>query len=106
MKMNAILLQAADGGSSYIGILFWVGILVVFYFFMIRPQAKKAKEARKFRESLVKGTKVVTIGGIHGKVIEVQDKTVILDTLTGTKLRVEKTAISPEGVNEQELAKK
>lgn len=87
------------------GILFWVAIIVIFYFFMIRPQAKRAKDAKKFRESLTKGTRVVTIGGIHGKVLEVQDKTVVIDT-GGAKLRMEKSAISPEGANEQELAKK
>lgn len=87
-------------------ILFWVGIIAVFYFFMIRPQAKRAKEAKKFRESLSKGTKVVTIGGIHGKVVEVQDKTVLIDTTTGTKLRIEKSAISPDGASEEALAKK
>lgn len=94
------------GDTSIVSLLFWVAIIGIFYFFMIRPQAKKAKEARKFRESLSKGTKVVTIGGIHGKVTEVQDKVVILDT-GGAKLRVEKSAISADGsANEQELAKK
>ncbi len=88
------------------GILFWVAIIVIFYFFMIRPQAKRAKEAKKFRESLQEGTKVVTIGGIHGKVVSVQEKTVIIDTGSG-KLRMEKSAISPDGgSNEQELVKK
>jgi len=93
-------------GNEMINILFWVGIIAVFYFFMIRPQAKRAKEAKKFRESLSKGTKVVTIGGIHGKVIEVQDKAVLIDTMTGTKLRIEKSAISPDGASEEALAKK
>lgn len=104
MKLLSILLQMGD--TSIVSLLFWVAIIGIFYFFMIRPQAKKAKEARKFRESLSKGTKVVTIGGIHGKVTEVQDKVVILDT-GGAKLRVEKSAISADGsANEQELAKK
>ncbi len=92
--------------SELINILFWVGIIAVFYFFMIRPQAKKAKEAKKFRESLAKGTKVVTIGGIHGKIIEVQEKTVLIDTNTGSKLKVEKSAISPEGASEEAIARK
>jgi len=92
--------------GELINILFWVGIVVVFYFFMIRPQAKRAKDAKKFRESLSKGTKVVTIGGIHGKVLEVQDKTVLIDTTTGSKLKVEKSAISPDGVSEEAIAKK
>ena len=69
-------------------------LLVVFYFFMIRPQQKKAKEARKFRESLQKGSKVVTIGGIHGKVVEVNDTTVLLEVDSNVKLRFEKSAIA------------
>ena len=92
--------------GEIINILFWVGIIAVFYFFMIRPQAKRAKDAKKFRESLGKGTKVVTIGGIHGKVLEVQDKTVLIDTMTGSKLIIEKSAISPDGASEEALAKK
>ncbi len=93
-------------GTSYMSLLFWVAIIAIFYFFMIRPQAKKAKEAKKFREALAKGTQVVTIGGIHGKVTEVLDTVVVIDTGSG-KLRVEKSAISPSGtVNEQEFAKK
>lgn len=105
MKILSVFLQGAPGGG-YMSILFWVAVIAIFYFFMIRPQAKKAKEARKFRESLEKGTKVVTIGGIHGKVLEVLDKVVVIDT-GSSKLRVEKSAISPSGAaNEQELAKK
>ena len=69
-------------------------LMVVFYFFMIRPQQKKAKTAKKFREALQKGTRVVTIGGMHGKVDEVDDKTVLLDVDTNVKLRFEKSAIA------------
>jgi preprotein translocase subunit YajC len=69
-------------------------ILAVFYFFMIRPQMKKQKELKKFRESLQKDDKVVTIGGIHGKVLEVNDTNVLLSCEGGTKIRVEKSAIS------------
>lgn len=105
MQFLTIFLQATDGGTGYMGILFWVAIIAIFYFFMIRPQAKRAKDAKKFRESLEEGTKVVTIGGIHGKVVSVQEKTVIIDTGSG-KLRLEKSAISPDGANEQELVKK
>ncbi len=105
MTINSILLQEF-GGSNVIQLLFWVAIIAIFYFFMIRPQAKKAKDARKFREGLTKGTKVVTIGGIHGKVVEINETTVIMDT-GATKLTVEKSAISPDGtVNEQAIAKK
>jgi preprotein translocase subunit YajC len=68
-------------------------VVVVFYFFMIRPQTKKQKELKKFRESLKQGDKVVTIGGIHGKILEVADSTVLVSS-EGTKLRIEKTAIA------------
>lgn len=70
-----------------------VMIVVVFYFFMIRPQMKKQKELKKFRENLAVGDKVVTIGGIHGKILEVADSTVLIQS-EGTKIRFEKSAIS------------
>lgn len=66
------------------------------YFFMIRPQSKKAKEARTFMEGLQKGDKVVTIGGIHGKILKADDTSVLLAIDVNTKVRVEKTAISHE----------
>ncbi|MCC6541956.1 MAG: preprotein translocase subunit YajC [Flavobacteriales bacterium] len=69
-------------------------LMVVFYFFMIRPQQKKAKEARKFRESLQKGAKVVTIGGLHGKVAEVAESTILLEVDSNVRLRFEKSAIA------------
>lgn len=69
-------------------------LMIVFYFFMIRPQQKKAKDARKFRESLQKGSKVVTIGGLHGKVLEIDEKTVLLEVDSNVKLRFEKSAIA------------
>ena len=68
-------------------------ILVVFYFFMIRPQMKKQKELKKFRESMGIGDKVVTIGGIHGKILEVADSTILIAT-EGGKLRLDKSAVS------------
>ena len=74
-------------------IIMLVLILVVFYFFMIRPQMKKQKELKKFREGLQNGDKVVTIGGIHGKILEVGESTVLIATESG-KLRVDKSAVS------------
>jgi len=68
-------------------------MLVVFYFFLIRPQQKKQKELKSFRENLKQGDKVVTIGGIHGKILEITDTTVLINS-EGTKLRFEKSAIS------------
>lgn len=79
-----------QGGSSLIMI---VMMLVVFYFFMIRPQMKKQKELKKFREAMKPGDKVVTIGGIHGKILEMADSTVLISS-EGTKIRIEKSAIA------------
>lgn len=69
-------------------------IIVVFYFFMIRPQLKKTKEQKKFRENIKVGDKIVTIGGIHGKISDVQDTTFIITVEGGVKLKMEKSAIS------------
>ncbi|HLP54443.1 MAG TPA: preprotein translocase subunit YajC [Fluviicola sp.] len=74
-------------------IVMLVLMVVVFYFFMIRPQMKKQKEQKAFRENLKQGDKVITIGGIHGKILEVTDTTVLINS-EGTKLRFEKSAIS------------
>jgi preprotein translocase subunit YajC len=69
-------------------------IIVVFYFFMIRPQLKKAKEQKKFRENIKIGDKVVTIGGIHAKISEIQDTTFLITVEGGVKLKIEKNAVS------------
>lgn len=74
-------------------IIMLVMIIVVFYFFMIRPQQKKQKELKKFRENMTVGDKVVTIGGIHGKILEVAESTILIATESG-KLRVDKSAVS------------
>lgn len=68
-------------------------IIVVFYFFMIRPQMKKQKELKKFRENLAVGDKVVTIGGIHGKILAIDESTILVGTESG-KIRFDKSAIS------------
>ena len=69
-------------------------IIVVFYFFFIRPQMKRSKDQKKFRESLEKGQKVLTIGGIHGKIVEIQETTVSIEVDNNVKLRVEKSAVA------------
>jgi preprotein translocase subunit YajC len=79
-----------DGAGSLIML---VMILVVFYFFMMRPQMKKQKELKKFRENLKVGDKVVTIGGIHGKILELAETTVLISS-DGTKIRFDKSAIA------------
>jgi preprotein translocase subunit YajC len=69
-------------------------IIVVFYFFFIRPQMKRSKDQKKFKESLQKGQKIITIGGIHGRIVEIQDTTVTIEVENNVRLRVEKTAIA------------
>ena len=82
--------MGGDGMSS----LIMLGLMVlVFWFFMIRPQMKKQKELKKFRDALSKGDHIVTIGGIHGKILEVTDTTVLVQS-DNTKLRFDKSAIS------------
>ncbi|MHB1178995.1 MAG: preprotein translocase subunit YajC [Daejeonella sp.] len=71
-------------------------IIVVFYFFMIRPQMKKAKDHKKYVEELKKGDKVITTSGIHGKIVEVNDTTFLVEVESGTKIRFEKSSISLE----------
>ena len=92
--LNIFLMAGQQGGNPLTSFLPLILIMVVFYFFMIYPQMKKTKAQKKFRETLDKGTKVITIGGIHGKIVEVQEKTFIIEVEGGHKLKVEKSAIS------------
>jgi len=96
MKTAYILLMAPSGGESDpFGTFVMLGlIMIVFYLFMIRPQVKKSKDQKKFNEALKKGDRVVTIGGIHGKVGEVKEETVTIEVEGGVKLKVEKSAVS------------
>lgn len=93
---NFLLLQIASAGAgSMHNYILLGGIMLVFYFFMIRPQRRRQKDQRTFLENLKKGTSVVTIGGIHGKIYEAADDTVILEVDgKGTKITVSKSAIS------------
>jgi preprotein translocase subunit YajC len=93
--MNIILMtqpqgQEANPLMSFLPLLL---IVVVFYFFMIRPQMKRQKEVRKFRESLSKGDKVVTTGGIYGKIIEVKETTIVLEIAKDVHIKVDKNGI-------------
>lgn len=90
-----ILLQAGGPASSPIPTLLLFGALfIVFYFFMIRPQTKKAKDQKNFINEIKKGDKVVTIGGVHGKVVRVDEDTFLVEVDANTKLRIEKSVIS------------
>ena len=91
--------EAGSGGSGWMSLLPLLLIIVVFWLFMIRPQSKKAKEERKFRENLQKGDKVVTIGGFHGKITEVKENTVMVSLAPNMEVELEKSAIIPNAAN-------
>ena len=97
MNWEAIMMAAGpEGESNWTSMaLMWGLILVVFYFFMIRPQQRKSKEEKKFRETLDKNSKIVTIGGLHGIITDLQDTTVTIKLEGGGKVKIEKSAISP-----------
>ncbi|MEO5979631.1 MAG: preprotein translocase subunit YajC [Chryseolinea sp.] len=95
--MYSILAQAQAGPyAQYFQFVVFGAIIVVFYFFMIRPQQKKAKEAKKFVDEIKKGDYVVTIGGAHGYVGELEGDTFVLEVEKGGRIRFNKSAVSPE----------
>lgn len=83
-----------EGGGGIMSFLPLILIILVFYLFFIRPQMKKSKDQKKFRESLAKGDKIVTIGGLHGKVAEIKDNTVVVEVHPQLKLTFDKSAIA------------
>ncbi len=94
--MNIILMmQPTDGqeANPLMSFLPLLLIVVIFYFFMIRPQMKRQKETRKFREALKKGDKVVTTGGIYGKISEVKENFIILEVAKEVEIKVDKNGI-------------
>ena len=93
--MYSILAQAQQG-NPYGQFIIFGAIILVFYFFMIRPQQKKAKDQKKFIEEIKKGDYVVTIGGAHGYIAEMEGDTFILEVEKGGRIRFSKSAISLE----------
>lgn len=98
LSMN-ILLQADGQSANIMNLVFIVGMVAVFYFFMIRPQQKKQKDQQKFSDAVKKGQMIVTVSGMHGKVFEVNSSTVVLEIDRGVKVTFEKTSISAENTN-------
>ncbi|HEY0058871.1 MAG TPA: preprotein translocase subunit YajC [Flavisolibacter sp.] len=89
--------KAVPGFSGYSQFIFLGGMILVFWLFFIRPQAKKAKQQKGFIDNLNKGDKVVTIAGIHGTINRVnEDGTISLETNPGSYIKIEKSAISME----------
>jgi len=98
-NLSLILLQAAEAGQEapksnvWMNVIFWVLLIVVIYFFMIRPASKRNKEAQKFKESLKKGSKVITAGGVYGIIDEISDTFVLLEIANGVKIKIDKNSI-------------
>jgi preprotein translocase subunit YajC len=93
--ISTVILQATGGSSSMLSTLVpMVLIMVVFYFFMIRPQVKKAKDHKKLVADLKKGDKIVTTAGIHGRIVDMNELTFLIEVEGGTKIRFDKSAIS------------
>ncbi|MFA7081430.1 MAG: preprotein translocase subunit YajC [Bacteroidales bacterium] len=99
MNLLSVLLTSFMGGGSgkdsgMSSIFMLVAIVVIFYFFMIRPQSARAKKEKQFREALQKGQRVITISGMHGKVVEVKETSVILEIASNVNVEVEKSAVA------------
>ena len=93
-----ILLTATTSSSSSTASLIMFGLIfLVMYFFMIRPQIKKQKKEQEYRSKLKKGDKVITVGGIHGKITEIKEDSVVIEVYGATKLKIAKSAISMTG---------
>ncbi|MDE7467199.1 MAG: preprotein translocase subunit YajC [Muribaculaceae bacterium] len=106
MNLNFILLQEAQQGG-FSGIIMIVLLLVVFWLFMIRPQQKRQKEIRKFRESLGKGDKIVTAGGILGTITDVKERYFVVSIAQGVNISVDKGSVyqSPESAQQDQQLK-
>ena len=108
MNLLTILLQAPPapaptGMSQYSTILMIVAMIAIMYFLMIRPQQKKQKEIQKSRNAMKNGDKVITAGGIHGRIKEISDTSILIEVADGIRIRVEKSSVyaSPEDVQQK-----
>lgn len=106
MTLATILLQTASpaGGSGMSTIIMMVALVLVFYFFMIRPQSKKQKEIRKFRENLSVGDKVITAGGIFGKIKDIKDDAFILEIAENVRIHIDKGSVYPTAADASQNA--
>lgn len=85
---------APQGGDPMMGMLFFVGMIVIFYFLLIRPQQKRAKEHRKMVEALGKGDEVITNGGMLGKIVEISEQYVTVEIASNVQVKIQRQAIS------------
>lgn len=104
MIQNFIALQSADaqaGGAGAINLIMIVALVAVLYLFMIRPQQKRQKEIRKFREGLEKGSKVLTAGGIHGKIVSTKENSYVVEIAPNVSITIDKNSVYPLGTSAQ-----
>ena len=102
MKMMFVMLQEGSSGSgSSMFLIMMILIFVVMYFFMIRPQQRRQKELNNFRNSLTKGMKVITAGGIYGTIEEIKENYVILEVDHNVKIRVDKSMVMKDNTDLQ-----
>ncbi len=97
--MFQTLLMAPQAGADQNPIMSFLPLIliaVVFYFFMIRPQTKKMKDQKNFIENIKKGDKIVTVGGIHGKIAEINDDTFIMEVEGGVRMKIDRVSVSLE----------
>jgi preprotein translocase subunit YajC len=100
------MLVQITGGMDIANILMIVGMVAVFYFFLLRPQQQRAKKQKTFLESLVREMKVVTTGGVHGKIVDVSETTVTVEIDKGVRIKLDKTAIAYESGTVVDTTKK
>ena len=94
MILDVLLQAAASGGEgSYMGIVMIVAMIAIFYFFMIRPQQKRQKDLQKAREAMKTGDKVVIAGGIHGRIKEIAETSMLIEVAEGVRIRVDKASV-------------
>lgn len=107
MSFLPFLAGAGQGGAGSLltTLIPFALIIVIFYFFLIRPQNKKQKETQRMLDALKKGDKVITIGGIHGTVASVKENTIILKVDDGTKIEFNRSAVSSVELSDEEKAK-
>lgn len=107
MLLNSILLQAQTGraanpaGTGWESFIMIIVLIAIFYFFMIRPQSKKQKQIKKFREGLSVGDKVITAGGIYGKIRDIKETTFLLEISDNVKIRIDKNSVYPSAEDAQ-----
>ncbi len=92
---NILLQGAAANGGGFSGLIMIVAMIVIFYFFMIRPQSKKQKAIKKAREAMAVGDRVITAGGVYGRIKEISDTTMLIEISKGVDIKIEKTSVYP-----------